>query len=247
MDDFFNKFDNFYKKINRPIRIGTGEFCDSLALDHITGYSTQLINFFRDKPVFFELKTKSANVENILNTPGAKNIVISWSLNPQPFINKEELCAASLAKRLDAAKKVQAKGYSLSFHFDPIVYSENWEQLYQEVIDQIYSKLNPPFAWISLGTLRGTRKLKNAAEQRFPESKIWYGELFLSNDKKLRYPKFMRKQIYKSMIKLIRKHDTKTPVYLCMEDIDCWQAMDRKITSTVEVEQYLLDFKNPLK
>ncbi|MFH1092757.1 MAG: hypothetical protein V1739_01220, partial [Candidatus Omnitrophota bacterium] len=61
LDDFFEKFDAFYKKINRPIRIGTGEFCDSLALDHITGYSKQLVDFFRDKPVFFELKTKSAN------------------------------------------------------------------------------------------------------------------------------------------------------------------------------------------
>lgn len=28
LDDFFEKFKTFYKKINRPIRIGTGEFCD---------------------------------------------------------------------------------------------------------------------------------------------------------------------------------------------------------------------------
>ena len=240
LNDFFDKFDDFYKKINRPIRIGTGEFCDSLALDHITEYSTQLINFFKDKPVFFELKTKSNNVENILKIPGAKNIVISWSLNPQSFIDSEEICVASLDERLAAAKKVQDAGYSLSFHFDPIVYLDNWKILYQEVIEKIYSKLKAPFAWISLGTLRGTRKLKNAAEQRFPESSLWYGELFLGTDKKLRYPKFMRKEIYSQINSQIRKYDSNTPVYLCMEDIDCWQTLDTQISSTPMVERYLL-------
>ena len=120
LDDFFKKFDSFYKKINRPIRIGTGEFCDSLALDHITGYSKQLVNFFRDKPVFFELKTKSANISNLMSVKGAPNIIISWSLNPQELIDSHEFGGASLMERLKAAKQVRKNGYSLAFHFDPV-------------------------------------------------------------------------------------------------------------------------------
>ncbi|MFA7677573.1 MAG: hypothetical protein WCY34_05320, partial [Candidatus Omnitrophota bacterium] len=34
IQDFFNKFDLFAKKLTYPIRLGTGEFCDSLALDN---------------------------------------------------------------------------------------------------------------------------------------------------------------------------------------------------------------------
>ncbi len=110
LDDFFNGFDAFYKKINRKIRIGTGEFCDSLALDDITQYSPQLINFFRDKNVYFELKTKSANIENILSSTPEPNIIISWSLNPLVIVEKEELCSATLEERTEAASRVKDKG-----------------------------------------------------------------------------------------------------------------------------------------
>ncbi len=244
IDDFFEKFDDFYKKINRPIRIGTGEFCDSLALDHITGYATKLIEFFRNKPVYFELKTKSNNIGNILKLAGSKNIVISWSLNPESIVKSEELLATSLEQRLEAALAIQEKGFSIGFHFDPVIYSEDWQQLYSQVIDQLYAKLKTPFAWISIGTLRGTRKLKNAAELRFPESDIFYGELLLGKDKKLRYPKFMRKNIYQKMLKMIRKYDKKTPVYLCMEDTDCWQSILPQIDTSLKVEKYLLGEKS---
>ncbi|MBU1086124.1 MAG: radical SAM protein [Candidatus Omnitrophica bacterium] len=243
LDDFFQKFDNFYQKINRPIRIGTGEFCDSLALDHITGYAEKLIEFFRGKPVYFELKTKSNNISNILKLKASKNIVISWSLNPESIVKSEELLTATLEQRLKAALAIQEKGFSLGFHFDPVIYSNNWQQLYQQVIDLLYSRLKPPFSWISIGSLRGTRKLKNAAELRFPESNIFYGELFLGQDKKLRYPKFLRKQIYHKMQEMIRAYDKQTPLYLCMEDADCWTMLNKDLNSSKKVEQYLLNQK----
>ncbi|MCK4994454.1 MAG: hypothetical protein KAS13_05330 [Candidatus Omnitrophica bacterium] len=243
LDDFFEKFDDFFKKINRPIRIGTGEFCDSLALDHITRYSKQLVDFFRDKPVLFELKTKSANIDNLMSIKGSPNIIISWSLNPKELIASQEFGVTSLMERLKAAKQVRKNGYSLAFHFDPVIYSEGWQSSYKEVIDRLYAHLEPGFKWISIGTLRGTRKLKNASEQRFPEKNIFYGELLIGYDKKLRYPKFIRKEIYSNMVKWIRKHDTETPIYLCMEDTECWGVMDKKLTSTKQIENYLLGRK----
>ena len=241
LDDFFNKFDDFYKKINRKIRIGTGEFCDSLALDDITGYSPQLIDFFRNKNVYFEFKTKSDNIKNILSSNPSSNIIISWSLNPQTIVEEEEKCSVSLEKRLIAAKKVQDKGFSVAFHFDPIIHTPGWENAYKNVVNMLYQRIQPPFMWISLGTLRGPRQLKNVAERRFEQSKIFYGELLIGKDKKLRYPKFIRKQIYKNMVKWIRKHDTKTPIYLCMEDEDIWSAMDKPFTSSKEIEKYLVN------
>ena len=240
LDDFFGRFDELARKIKFPIRIGTGEFCDSLALDNITNYSNQLINFFRKKEVFFELKTKSNNIENILKTKSAKNIIISWSINPQAIIDTEEFTVATLNERVQAAGKIQAAGYSLAFHFDPIIHTPNWQKLYQQAIGKLYENLKPPFKWISLGTLRGTRKLKNVAEMRFANSNIFYGELLLGSDKKLRYPNFLRKEIFKFIYKTIRSYDQNTPVYLCMEDKDCWGAINTRINSSSQAEQYLL-------
>ncbi len=240
LDTFFNKFIYFYRKISHPIRIGTGEFCDSLALDEITNYASKLISFFTQKDVFFELKTKSNNIENILNTPSSSNIIISWSLNPQEIIESEEKNTVSLKERLNAAYQVKNKGYSIAFHFDPIIHYPGWENDYKEVVNKLYSVVSPPFRWISLGTLRGARQLKNIVEQRFPESNIFYGELFISEDKKLRYPKFLRKEIYKKMVKWIREYDIKTPIYLCMEDKEVWSIMDKPYKSSEDIEKYLL-------
>ena len=243
LDDFFVKFDKFYKTLKSPIRIGTGEFCDSLALDHITEYSKKLIPYFKDKRVSFELKTKSNNIENILkiSTPPPENIVIGWSLNPQNIASQEELGAASLEDRLKAASKAQKHGYKVAFHFDPIIHFDSWQEKYQEVIDQLYSHVKPPFAWISLGTLRCNRQLKTAVELRFPKSKIFEGELLLGEDKKLRYPEFIRRKIFKSVIEYIRKDDKNTPLYLCMENKDLWQLVSNKFSSTTDIEKYLLN------
>ncbi|MFA5270727.1 MAG: spore photoproduct lyase family protein [Candidatus Omnitrophota bacterium] len=236
--DFFTQFDSMYKNLKKPIRIGTGEFCDSLALDDITEYSTRLIPYLRDKNISFELKTKSNNIANLLKIKSSKNIIISWSLNPPSIVENEELLTANLNARLDAARAVQEKGYSVAFHFDPIIYSEAWKELYKDVIDELYKKTKAPFAWISLGTLRSHRSLKNINELRFPQSNIFYGELLLGEDKKLRYPEYLRKEIYSYMVKSIREHDSKTPLYFCMENKDIWSILDKK--STMDVETSLL-------
>ncbi|MCF7887184.1 MAG: hypothetical protein K9L71_02060 [Candidatus Omnitrophica bacterium] len=240
LDDFFCQFDKFEKKINKPIRIGTGEFCDSLALDHITGYSTKLISYFRNKAVFFELKTKSNKIDNILSQRPASNIIISWSLNPQKIIDSEEGGASGLKERLEAAKKIQKSGFKIAFHFDPIIYYKNWKKDYKNLVHQLYAKVKPPFAWISLGTLRSNRHLKPIAEQRFPKSNIFYGELFIGEDKKLRYPKFLRDRIYNKMQSWIKKFDQKTPLYLCMESKNIWNNFNG-INSSVKIEKYLID------
>ena len=238
IEDFFTEFDTLEKKLKKPIRIGTGEFCDSLALDEITEYSTKLIPYFKDKNVFFELKTKSNKISNLLKITPAKNIVISWSLNPLSIIEREEIATASLKERLDAARKIQQKGYNIAFHFDPIFYSDAWQQIYTQTISDLYSQLTPPFAWISLGTLRSNRRLKTTNELRFPKSNIFYGELFVGEDKKLRYPSFLRRKIYENMVKWIKAYDRQSPVYLCMENKDMWSILQK--SSSMEIEKYLL-------
>ena len=240
LDEFFEKFDDLFKKINKPIRIGTGEFCDSLALDDITLYSQKLIDFFSKRNVLFELKTKSNKIENILNKKPQNNIIISWSLNPQRLIDSEEYSTASLEERLEAARIIQKKGFNIALHFDPIIYSEDWRKEYKALIEALYSKVNPPLSWISLGTLRFNRQLKPLIEERFPQNEIIYTELFIGEDKKLRYPEFLRIDIYKNMVKWIREHDKITPIYLCMESKEIWENSLHQVNSSQEIENLLV-------
>ena len=207
-------------------RIGTGEFTDSLVFDELTGYSTKLIEFFSRRPdIYFEFKTKSLNIKNILASKPAKNIVVSWSLNPQSVIDKNEFGAATLAERISSAKQCIDAGFIVGFHFDPIFYFEGWEKVYFEVIDKIFSAVSPEkVLWISLGTLRMPKDLKKSIENRFPEADFLNHELLLGKDGKLRYAQRIRQDIYRKMADRIKARSSKTIVYLCMEPADVWKA-----------------------
>jgi spore photoproduct lyase len=221
---FFDKF-NFYKKTG--MRIGTGEFGDSLALDDVTSYSPYIIEFFRrHQAVTFEFKTKSANIGNLLHARHAGNIVVSWSLNPQPIIEENEYFTAPLRDRLIAALKCSEAGYRVGFHFDPVIYFKGWEKEYGRLIEAVFSKIKPgDIAWISIGTFRFAPELKQVIERRFPANTILDEELFLGYDNKLRYSFSRRYGIYKEMAQMMFRHSRKLKLYLCMEEARMWKAL----------------------
>ena len=99
----------------------------------------------------FEFKTKSDNIDSLLQNKAAKNVVIAWSLNPQEVIDQNEFYSASLIKRLKAAKKCAEAGYKVAFHYDPIIYYSGWEQAYSEVIEKMFKYVKTSqISWISM-------------------------------------------------------------------------------------------------
>lgn len=224
IDRFFQVF-NSYKRVG--MRIGTGEFSDSLMLDHITEYSLPIIDFFKNyRDITFEFKTKSKNIHNLLKVKHFGNIVVSWSLNPQKIIDENEFLTPSLNERLASAKRCSEAGYKLGFHFDPVVYFKGWQREYEKVIDLVFNRIRPKnIAWISIGTLRFNPKVKQVIEQRFPANKILDEELVLGFDNKLRYPYCLRREIYKTILEMLFKHSRKLSVYLCMEERSLWHDL----------------------
>ena len=223
ISDYFPLIDEYLKKYSpKKIRIGTGEFTDSLALDRLTGYSKELVPFFAGKNAILELKTKSANVENLIGLDHGGNTVVSWSLNPQRLVEEEEPGAAPLSERFAAAKQCSGAGYGIGFHFDPIIHYAGWENDYERVVNEMFDAVPDPL-WISLGTLRFHRTLKEVIEARSPDSGYIYGELTLGSDKKMRYYELLRREIFTKMRSWIKKRNDSSEVYLCMEGPGMWR------------------------
>lgn len=224
---------------NQWFRIGTGEFTDSLALDWLTRYSKILVPYFKNKNVIFELKTKSSEVENLLELDHGGKTVISWSLNPACY-EAEESGAALLEERIEAARKCQKKGYPVAFHFDPIFYDADWEKNYQSLVEQVYDSLEEPPRWFSLGTFRFHRDLKKTAEVRHPNTRIFLGnQIEDKKDGKFRYPQRVRIEIYQKMLSWIRKRDPEIPVYLCMEPQEVWKAVFHEIPFKGRIDKWI--------
>ncbi len=210
------------------MRIGTGEFTDSMALDRLTGLSRRLVSFFsgQEKGVL-ELKTKSAYVENLQGLEHNNRTVVAWSLNSEEIVKHQEIRAASLEQRLQAAAKCVDWGYDCAFHFDPIIAYPGWESGYHDIISRLFDKIPAErIKWISLGAFRYLPALKNIATSRFPHSDIFYHEFIEGMDNKKRYFRPFRVELYKLIYREIKARCApQTCIYFCMESDEIWQEV----------------------
>jgi spore photoproduct lyase len=215
------------KYVNQPVRVGTGELSDSLALDSITELSKTLIPFFAQHPnLFLELKTKSNQIKNLLGLEPNGHTVISFSIAPKSIIQQEELKCASLEERLEAAKGLQKKGYPIGLHLDPMIYFEGWKKSYHELIDALTENLDVTrIAWVSIGSLRFDKELKEIATDRFPQTKIFSSDFIEGPDGKRRYFKTIREGMYRQVWEWLQEWDNTFPRYLCMEPAWMWEKV----------------------
>lgn len=209
------------------VRLGSGEFSDSLSLDPLTGFAGLLVPFLRQFPnVLFEFKTKSALVDGLLGCDPQGKVMVSWSLSPEPVVQREEHKTASLAARLQAAQRCRAAGYKIGLHFDPLLSYPGWEADYEPFVAQVFQALRPEdVAYMSMGSLRFAPALKDVVRQRFPKNRLMYAELFPGADNKLRYFKPLRTELYTRMHTWIRRYAPEATIYLCMESADIWQRV----------------------
>ncbi len=226
-DDLLHEIEDFLSNHHRPFsRLGTGELSDSLALEPLFPFSQTLVPFFAQKKAILELKTKSSEVEGLLSLDHRGRTVVSWSLNPSKVIKEEERGTASLEDRLEAAKRIQEAGYPLGFHFDPMLHFEGWEKGYEEMIQLLFRQIDSKrIIWISLGGFRYPPQVKGVVEERFPQTRIFLGELFPGKDGKFRYFKEIRKEMYRKMATMLKQVSPELFIYLCMESPEVWEGV----------------------
>ncbi len=227
----------------RNFRIGTGELADSLALDHLTDLTHVLVPFFAaHKNATLELKTKSDNIGNLLQLDPGNQVVVAWSVNAREIMAEEEPGAATLPERLAAARRIQAAGYRIGFHFDPLVAIEGWEEGYRDTIAQIAAGVDlHRVAWISLGSLRLSPGLKNRIRERPGGSRVLHTELVPSGDGKERVWRGVRVKMYRRLIQWIRALEVEVPLYICMEPANVWEKTFGEVPSDRLVAQRILN------
>ncbi len=227
----------------RQFRIGTGELSDSLALDPLLGFSGDLVPFFAArKNTLLELKTKSDCVDGLLALDPNDRVVVSWSLTPPEIADTEEHGTASFSARLEAARRVQAAGYKLGFHLDPLIEYPGWEEGYRDTVARLFSAIDPRrVAWVSLGSLRLTPALRATMRQRFPHTRLLSGEQILCADGKWRTFQALRVTMYRMLTGWLKEAAPQVPLYMCMETAPVWEKVfGRAPTCDKEVARALV-------
>jgi spore photoproduct lyase len=228
---YFINQDKLYRELNAAfemrslLRIGTGEFTDSLIWESWTDLTPNLVRLFgQQMHAVLELKTKTTAIDRLKSIRHQRKTILSWSLNTPRIISTQERGTATLAARLRAAAQCQQWGYPLAFHFDPMIIYPGCAEEYFDVLKALFKSVSSSnIVWISLGTLRFMPFMQTIIKQRFPESNIIYGEFIPGLDGKMRYFKSLRINLYQRMVEWIRSMAPDLLVYLCMEDDVVWQ------------------------
>ncbi|RPI78505.1 MAG: DNA photolyase [Desulfobacteraceae bacterium] len=223
-------------------RIGTGEFTDSLALDSITEFSQALAPVIAGhKNAIIELKTKTNQIEKVLQLSNPERIILSWSVNSPVITAQEEHGAPSLKNRLKAAQQCQRQGFMIGLHFDPLIEHPGWQDQYRKAVEMLNQYLDPKkIIWISMGCLRYMPGLKAIIRKRHPGTHILDGEFIMGLDGKMRYFKPIRIEMYAYMKTLLDQWYPDLGLYLCMESDEIWQkAMGWSPQDSPALAEYL--------
>ncbi|MDR3204466.1 MAG: DNA photolyase [Deltaproteobacteria bacterium] len=220
-----------FKDPNRPYgpsrRFCTGEFTDSLLLDPWTNLSSKLIALFARYNTFqLELKTKTTNVDHLLDLNHNGRTIISFSVNAPWVCQIYENGVPRLTERLKAAAKAASAGYPVGFHFDPLIYFPGWERGYEKASALIAQNIRPEsIALVSLGCFRFPPNLKQAVLKLRPTN-LFDAEFIRGEDGKMRYPRTLRRRMYKRLLESLKPIlGPKTKVYLCMESGRLWREV----------------------
>ncbi len=217
-----------YLKTNEYLRLGTGEYTDSLAYESITGFSKvfvkKLYQKVDSKRASVELKTKSLNVDSLFDIEDKDGIVLAWSLNAETVQKLDELKTPSIKQRLTKAKEAVDQGFKVSFHFDPIIYFENWEEEYTATVDMIFENVPADkVAFISMGSFRFMPSLEKYMLKKYAYSDIMEAEFVKAVDGKMRYPYPVRREMFQTVYDRIISHGSDIAVYFCMEGERTWK------------------------
>ena len=211
---------------NKKYHIGSGQSSDSLAIGNREGVLDAQLDFARNNPnIILEFKTKSDNIDYLLKSNVPNNVFVSWSLNPQLFIDNEEHGTASFNQRISSARALSDKGVLVGFHFHPIVYYEGYESDYTHIIKKVVSMFDPlEVAMISMGTLTFIKPAIKKLRSTGLSSNVLQIPMADAVGKSS-YTKEIKKEIFGHVLNQFSSwHDT-VFFYLCMEERSVWESV----------------------
>ena len=224
---FADKLKNLKLDPDKTYHIGTGQSSDSLMWGNSHGVLDAVIDFARaNQNVILELKTKSANVKHLIRSDAPKNILCTWSLNTPTLITHEEHGTATLDKRLAAARQVADAGFTVGFHFHPIIHYDNWAEDYSAVVNLLTAQFTTDeVALVSMGTLTYIKSVMKEIRKKAIPSQILKMPL-VDADGKLSYPDDIKLSLFTHVYNSFPDSwKEKVFYYLCMENQRFWKPV----------------------
>ena len=243
-EHFSDKLDTIELDPDRRYHIGTGQSSDALMWGNKHNILNDMLQFARKWPnALIEFKTKSKNIDYLLQSDVPGNVVCSWSLNPEIIIRNEEHLTANLSERLAAARAVADKGIRIAFHLHPMIHYRGWQQDYSDLITQVIDNFTADeIVFISFGALTFPKPILKKLRTYGIRSNISRTPMTANPEDKQTYPDHIKKELFKHAYEAFADWHGKVFFYLCMEEAKFWDTVfGHRYPDNEAMEAALLD------
>lgn len=168
---------------DQPIHFFSGYDCDSLALEPVTRFAAEFLPVFENiDNAWLEFRTKSTQIRSLLDRKPLPRCVVAFSFTPDEIAQAIEYKVPSIEKRLDSICKLQDQGWLLGLRFDPVIFQSGWQQQYQQLFAQVFSRIKLDLLHsVSLGAFRLPEQYFKKTHKLYPEEKLFAGPLEKTN------------------------------------------------------------------
>lgn len=186
----FVNFEDFFRSIEEAVAGGdrdayffSGHVNDSLALDRITGFSGDLLPFFRDlEQAWVELRTKSVQIHSLLEREPFERCVVAWSMTPPSISRELEHDTPSVERRIEALVELQEQGWNTGLRFDPVIYTEDFRERYASFFAAVFERVDADrLHSVTLGSFRLPEQMFKNMRSLYPEEELFATKLETSD------------------------------------------------------------------
>lgn len=197
----------------------SGYDCDSLAFEPVTGFAEYFVSLFTQLDAWMELRTKSTQIRQLLQQPVNPRVIVAFSLSPDIVVEKLEARTASLDKRLDALEKLAVRGWSLGLRFDPVIFSADWRELYQELFRRVFARIpSTSIHSVSLGVFRMPEDFFKRIRKLYPDEAL-YAMQYVSKAGQLSYAEEMEQEIMDGCREMLLQYIPEEKLFRCQEEV----------------------------
>lgn len=175
IEKVFEEVEELYNKL-KSLYLCVSYDTDLLAIENICSFSEKWYHFIKDKKdLKIELRTKSGNIDKFLNLDVLDNFIIAFTLSPEKIALKNEKYTASFKNRIKAIKELQNKGWKVRICIDPLIYTDDFEKNYSEMIEYLFSEINKnKVIDVSIGVFRTSKEYLKKMRNQNKKSEILY-------------------------------------------------------------------------
>lgn len=172
LEDYFKEIDRLTQ--DKQMYLSISYDTDLLAIENIIHFVQKWMDYCRkNMNLTVELRTKSANIDVFRKNTPFNRFIPAWTLSPQQIIEAYEKRTPSFNARLNAIKKVAHNGWKVRICFDPLIYVKNFDQIYGEMIDEVFKQINSrDIRDMSVGTFRIPKEYLRRIQKLHPFSDI---------------------------------------------------------------------------